>query len=195
MKKRIVIGISGASGVIYGIRLLEILKKMGSWETHLVITEAAKKNIEIETDYRIEDVEEMASFSYAQDDMTAPISSGSFLTEGMVVIPCAIKSLSGIANSFNTNLLVRAADVTLKEKRRLILVVRETPLHMGHLELMKKAALMGAIILPPIPSFYHQPKSIQDIIDHIIGKILDHFKIEHQLYKRWSGVKQNRLSS
>ena len=184
MKKRLVVAMSGASGVIYGIRLLELMKDM-PYETHLVISQAAKLNIEIETSYKPNDVEAMADFSYNYRDMAASLASGSFLTEGMVVIPCTIKTLSGIANSYTDNLLVRAADVTLKEKRKLVLVVRETPLHMGHLRLMTLAAEMGAHILPPVPSFYHHPKTIQDIIDQTIGKVFDYLGIEHELFKRW----------
>ena len=184
MKKRLVVAMSGASGVIYGIRLLELMKDM-PYETHLVISQAAKLNIEIETDYKPIDVEAMADFSYNYRDMAASLASGSFLTEGMVVIPCTIKTLSGIANSYTDNLLVRAADVTLKEKRKLVLVVRETPLHMGHLRLMTQAAEMGAHMLPPVPSFYHHPKTIQDIIDQTIGKVFDYLGIKHELFKRW----------
>jgi len=184
MAKRIVIGISGASGVIYGVRILELLKET-DFETHLIISSSGRLNIEIETRYKPQQLEAMADFVYDHKDMAASLSSGSFLTEGMVVIPCTIKSLSGIANSYNENLLVRAADVTLKEKRKLVLVIRETPLHIGHLRLMTLAAEMGAHILPPIPSFYHQPKTIEDIIDQTIGKIFDHFGIEHHLFKRW----------
>ena len=184
MKKRLVVAMSGASGVIYGIRLLELMKDM-PYETHLVISQAAKLNIEIETSYKPNDVEAMADFSYNYRDMAASLASGSFLTEGMVVIPCTIKTLSGIANSYTDNLLVRAADVSLKEKRKLVLVVRETPLHMGHLRLMTQAAEMGAHMLPPVPSFYHHPKTIQDIIDQTIGKVFDYLGIEHELFKRW----------
>ena len=184
MAKRIVIGISGASGVIYGVRILELLKET-DFETHLIISRSGRLNIEIETRYKTRELEAMADFVYDNKDMAASLSSGSFLTEGMVVIPCTIKSLSGIANSYNENLLVRAADVTLKEKRKLVLVVRETPLHIGHLRLMTLAAEMGAHLLPPIPSFYHQPKTIEDIIDQTIGKIFDYFGIEHHLFKRW----------
>jgi 4-hydroxy-3-polyprenylbenzoate decarboxylase len=184
MSKRLVVGISGASGVIYGVRLLSLLKET-PYETHLVISESGKLNIEIETDYKPAEVEAMADFTYDCRDVAASLASGSFLTEGMVVVPCTIKTLSGIANSYTNNLLVRAADVTLKEKRKLVLVVRETPLHKGHLRLMTMAAEMGAHILPPVPSFYHQPKTIQDIIDQTIGKIFDYLGIEHHLFKRW----------
>ncbi|MGD9174734.1 MAG: UbiX family flavin prenyltransferase [Desulfobacterales bacterium] len=184
MAKRIVIGISGASGVTYGVRLLEVLRQT-DYETHLIISNAGRLNIEIETSCKPAEVEAMADVVYDHKDMAASLASGSFLTEGMVVVPCTIKSLSGIANSYNENLLVRTADVTLKEKRKLVLVVRETPLHVGHLRLMTLAAEMGAHILPPVPSFYHQPETIEDIIDQTIGKIFDYMGIEHNLFKRW----------
>jgi len=183
-KKRIVIGITGASGVIYGIEILKELNKK-DLETHLIISESGKKNIILETGYSIRDVESMADKVYNNDDLAAPLASGSFLTSGMIVAPCTIKTLSGIANSYSDNLLVRAADVTLKEKRKLVLLVRETPLHKGHLNLMSMAADMGAHILPPIPSFYHHPKTIDDIIHQTIGKVFDYFGIEHNLFKRW----------
>jgi 4-hydroxy-3-polyprenylbenzoate decarboxylase len=189
MAKRIVIGISGASGVTYGVRMLDVLRKT-DFETHLIISDAGRLNIEIETRYSPAAVETMADFVYDHKDMAASLASGSFLTEGMVVIPCTIKSLSGIANSYNENLLVRTADVTLKEKRKLVLVVRETPLHVGHLRLMTLAAEMGAHILPPVPSFYHQPETIADIIDQTIGKVFDYMGIEHNLFKRWGENKQ-----
>ncbi len=184
MSKRIVIGIAGASGVTYGIRMLECLKET-DYETHLILSEAAKTNIRIETTYQAKEVAAMADFVYDHKNVAAGPASGSFLTEGMVVVPCTIKTLSGIANSYTENLLVRAADVSLKEKRKLVLVVRETPLHQGHLALMARAADMGAHILPPVPSFYHRPKSIQDIIDQTIGKIFDYMGICHDLFQRW----------
>ena len=189
MTKRIVIGISGASGVTYGVRMLDVLRET-DYETHLIISSAGRLNIEIETSNKPAEVEAMADFVYDHKDMAASLASGSFLTEGMVVVPCTIKSLSGIANSYNENLLIRAADVTLKEKRKLVLVVRETPLHVGHLRLMVLAAEMGAHILPPVPSFYHQPKTIEDIIDQTIGKVFDYMGIEHDLFKRWGENKQ-----
>ena len=184
MPKRIVVGISGASGVIYGVRLLSVLKET-DYETHLIISKSGELNIKIETDYDPADVKAMADYVYDHKNVAASLASGSFLTEGMVVVPCTIKSLSGIANSYNENLLVRAADVTLKEKRKLVLVVREPPLHKGHLALMTRAADMGAHILPPIPSFYHQPKTIQDIVDQTIGKIFDYMGVQHNLFQRW----------
>ena len=167
-------------------RMLKILSGMDV-ETHLILSESGKKNIEIETPYKIREVEEMASRVYDNKDMGAALASGSYLVEGMVVIPCTIKTLSGIANSYNDNLLVRAADVTLKEKRKLVLVVRETPLHKGHLRLMTMAADMGAHILPPVPSFYHHPKTIEDILDQTIGKVFDFLGLEHNLFARWTG--------
>lgn len=190
MTKRIVVGISGASGVIYGARLLEVLMDT-DYETHLVISESGKLNFEIETQYKAEEIESMADRVWDHKNMAASLASGSFITEGMVVVPCTIKTLSGIANSYNENLIVRAADVTLKEKRKLVLVVRETPLHKGHLRLMTMAADMGAHILPPVPSFYHAPKSIEDIIDQTIGKIFDYIGIQHDLFKRWGSNKLN----
>jgi len=184
--KRIVVGITGASGIIYGIRLLEVLKDL-KIDTHLILTEIAKKVITIETKLTVKDVEGLAYESYDINDSVAPMSSGSFKTNGMVIAPCTIKTLSGVAHSYNDNLLIRAADVTLKEMRRLILVVRETPLHKGHLELMQKVAERGGVILPPIPAFYHFPRGIQDLIDHTIGKVLDLLEIDHRLFKRWEG--------
>ncbi|MDP6593531.1 MAG: UbiX family flavin prenyltransferase [Candidatus Marinimicrobia bacterium] len=187
MPKRIVIGISGASGVIYGVRIVDLLKEM-DLETHLIISESGKKNIAIETDYQVEEVQKMASSVYQNVEVGANIASGSFLTDGMVVAPCTIKTLSGIANSYSENLIVRAADVTLKEKRKLVLMVRETPLHKGHLDLMRRAADMGAHIVPPIPSFYHMPQTIDDIINQSVGKVLDYLDIDHNLFKRWEGA-------
>jgi len=184
--KRIIVGITGASGVIYGIRLVEVLKDL-KVETHLILTDPAKQNILLETTFTVEDVEGSAYKVHNSKDLAAPISSGSFKTNGMVIAPCTIKTLSGIAHSYSENLLIRAADVTLKERRRLILVVREAPLHKGHLELMNRVADIGGIILPPVPAFYHSPRRIEDLIDHTIGKILDLMKIDHALYKRWEG--------
>ena len=182
--KKLIVGISGATGAIYGIRLLEVLSK-SDIETHLVITEAAQETILMETSWKVEDVKSLAKVSYDIKNLGADISSGSFLSEGMVIIPCSIKSLSGIANSFNENLLIRTADVTLKERRKLVLVVRETPLHLGHIELMLRASRMGAILLPPVPAFYFHPKTIDDLINHTVGKVLDLYGINHHLFNRW----------
>jgi len=181
---RLVVGISGATGSIYGIRLLQCLKER-KIESHLVITSTSKKIILEETPYSVKEVENLASTVYEDDDLGASISSGSFKTEGMVIIPCSIKTLSAIAHSYNANLLVRAADVTLKERRRLVLVVRETPLHTGHVDLMLQASRMGAILLPPMPAFYFRPKTIEDIVNHTVGKVLDLFEVEHHLFERW----------
>jgi flavin prenyltransferase len=184
MIKQIVIGITGASGVIYGIKMLSLLKEKDI-ETHLIISESGKKNIEIETTFKSSEVATMADHCYDNQEMTAALASGSFRTDGMVVIPCSIKTLSGIANSYAHDLLSRAADVTLKEKRKLVLVVRETPLHIGHLKLMQTAAEYGAHIFPPLPSFYNHPKTIDDIINQTIGRIFDYLGIEHNLFRRW----------
>ncbi|MGA2314766.1 MAG: UbiX family flavin prenyltransferase [Thermodesulfobacteriota bacterium] len=189
--KKLIVGISGATGAIYGIRLLEVLSK-SDVETHLVITEAAQTTILMETSLKVGDVKSLAKVSYDIKNLGADISSGSFLSEGMVIIPCSIKSLSGIANSFNENLLIRTADVTLKERRKLVLVVRETPFHLGHIELMLQASRMGAILLPPIPAFYFHPKTIDDLINHTIGKVLDLFGINHHLFNRWGSSKVKR---
>ena len=192
INKRIIIGISGASGVIYGIEILKLFEKL-DFEVHLILSEAAKKNIQIETGCTIEEVESFADVVHDNKDVGASIASGSFLTMGMIVVPCTIKTLSGIANSYTNNLLVRAADVTLKEKRKLVLVVRETPLHKGHLRLMTMATDMGAHILPPVPSFYHRPKTIKDIIYQTIGEVFDYFNIEHHLFERWEGYPYNSI--
>lgn len=189
--KRLVVGISGATGAIYGIRLLECLAETDI-ETHLVVSQAAHRTIGMETSWKMEDVEALAHTVYDTRDVGAAIASGSFLCEGMVVIPCAIKTLSGIAHSYNDNLLVRAADVTLKEKRNLVVVVRETPLHKGHLNLMMQVADLGATILPPIPAFYFLPKTIDDLINHTVGKVLDIFRIPNKLFDRWGSDTLNR---
>ena len=187
--KRLIIGISGASGVIYGIRMLEILQGVADVETHLVMSSAAKRTILLETDYQISQVEALADQLYSFNDIAASISSGSFKTMGMVVIPCAIKTLSAIAHSYSDNLLARAADVVLKDRRKLVLVVRETPLHIGHLRLMTSAAEIGAIIVPPVPAFYHRPTTIDDIINQTVNRVLDLFEIEldKDLFTRWQG--------
>lgn len=182
---RIIVGITGASGSVYGIRLLEVLQTFQNVETHLVITEAGKMTIRLETAKQVEEVEKLAHHVYDNQDLAAPITSGSFRTDGMIVIPCSVKTLSGLANSSNLNLLLRAGDVTLKERRKLAVVFRETPLHSGHLRLLTQLAETGAIIMPPMPAFYHHPKTIPDLIDHTVGKILDQFGLEHQLFKRW----------
>lgn len=186
---KLIVGLSGATGIIYGIRILEVLHKLPDIETHLVISQAAKEMIEQETSWTLAQVEALASYVYDNRDIGASISSGSFETEGMVVIPCSIKTMSSIAGSYNANLMTRAADVTLKEKRKLVLVVRETPLHLGHLRRMAELAEIGAVILPPMPAFYHYPKVIDDIINQTVGKVLDQFRIKHSLFERWKGLR------
>ena len=181
--RSLVIGISGASGVIYGIRMLEVLR--GKIETHLVMTEQAKQTLALETDMSVKAVESLASFIHSDNDLSSSLASGSFKTLGMIIIPCSIKTLSAVANSYNQTLIARAADVNLKERRRVVLVVRETPFHLGHIKLMAKVTKTGGVILPPVPAFYHKPESISDIIDHTVGKILDLFEIQHQLFQRW----------
>ncbi len=170
---------------------MEVLKEAGI-ETHLTITDAAKKTILLETEFAIQYVESLATYVYDIENIGGAVASGSFQTEGMVVIPCSIKSLSAIANSYDDNLLIRAADVALKEGRKLILVVRETPLHKGHLQLMLRAAELGAVILPPVPGFYHLPKTIEGIIDQTVGKVLDIFNVEHRLFRKWDHESSKR---
>jgi len=186
MSLPLVVAITGATGVIYGVEMLRVLKDLGQ-ETHLILSEAASMNLAIETDCSLDEVRALANVVYPNKDVGAAVASGSFRTRGMIVAPCTIKTLSAIANSFTYNLVVRAADVTLKERRTLVLMVRETPLHKGHLDLMSRAAGCGAVILPPMPAFYHQPVTILDIIHQSIGKALDQVGIEHQLFKRWTG--------
>ncbi len=190
------VGITGASGAVYGIRLLEVLSSIENVETHLIISEPAEAIIRYETGRSIEDVKQLANFSYDIRDFGAQIASGSFKTDGMIVAPCTVKTMSAIANSYSENLLIRVSDVTLKERRQLLLLVRETPLHLGHLRNMERLCEMGAITMTPSPAFYHKPQTIQDIVDHTVGKMLDLFGIEHTLFQRWSGItKQDENSS
>lgn len=186
--RRLIIGISGASGAVYGIRTLQALRDISDIETHLVLSPSAKRTIHEETDWDVAAVEALADVVHGHRDIGAAIASGSFLTIGMLVAPCSIKSLSGIVNSYSDNLLTRAADVCLKERRRLVLLVRETPLHLGHIELLGQAARYGAVVLPPMPAFYNRPQTVDDIVNHTVGKALDQFEIPHQLFKRWKGA-------
>jgi len=186
--RRLIVGISGASGVIYGIRLLEVLSSMGGVETHLVMSRYARLNIEIETSYSPKDVEGMADVVHNVGNQAASISSGSFKTDGMVIAPCSMNTLSGIANSAANSLLVRAADVVLKERRMLVLMPREAPLHVGHCKLLYEAAQLGAVIAPPIPAFYNHPQTIDDLINHSVGRVLDLFDIDAGNLKRWEGT-------
>jgi len=182
--RRIAVGISGASGVVYGVRLLELLAELGI-ESHLVMSHAAEVTLAHETDYKVADVRALASRSYAASDIAAPISSGSFRTMGMIVAPCSIRSMSEIATGVTSGLISRAADVALKERRRLVLMVRETPLHTGHLATMTRLSEMGAIIAPPVPAFYSRPQTLNDVIDHSLGRVLDLFGLESGHFRRW----------
>ena len=193
MNLPLVVAITGATGVIYGVELLRVLKDLGQ-PTHLILSEAAGLNLAIETDYTLEQVRALATVVHSNKDVGASVASGSFRTRGMIVAPCTVKTLSAIANSFTYNLVVRAADVQLKEGRKLVLMVRETPLHKGHLDLMSRAADCGAVILPPMPAFYHRPQTIMDIIHQTIGKALDQVGIEHDLFQRWNGRPANGKS-
>ena len=184
-KSRLILGISGASGVILGIRALELMCQFEEIETHLVISPAAKLTISAETDWKFPDVIDLADVVHNYNDIGAAIASGSFKTMGMIVIPCSIKTLSAIANSYADNLLARAADVTLKEGRPLLLVVRETPLHRGHIRLMDQAAEAGAVIFPPVPAFYAKPQSVDEIVDNLVGRVLARIGIQNDQYFKW----------
>ena len=192
---RLIVGISGASGVIYGIRLLEALKSMPDLETHLVLSKGAKLNISIETQRQVKDVEALADVVHSDQNLAATIASGSYPTDGMVIVPCSMKTLSGVVNSYADSLMVRAADVVLKERRRLVLVPRETPLHVGHCRLLLEAAQMGAVMVPPMPAFYNDPQSVDDIINHTVGRLLDLFDIDSGLVKRWKGANRSNGNS
>ncbi len=187
-KPGLVVGLSGSSGLPYGIRLLEVLRNLGTREVHLVLTDAAKLNISVETDWRVKDVEALADVVHNVMNISASIASGSFRTEGMIVAPCSIRTLSAITHALADNLLVRAADVTLKERRRLLLMPREAPLHTGHCKLLYEASRLGIIIFPPMPTFYGRPRTIDDMVNTTVGRVLDLFGIDAGLVKRWTGV-------
>lgn len=189
--KRLIVGISGASGAIYGVRLLQILRDVAEVETHLVMSAAARQTLTLETSFSLREVQALADVTHDSRDIAATISSGSFKTAGMVILPCSIKTLSGIVNSYTDSLLTRAADVVLKERRPLVLCVRETPLHLGHLRLMTQAAELGAVIMPPVPAFYHQPSTLDDVINQTVNRVLDQFAIDlpADLFTRWQGAK------
>ncbi len=187
---RVSVGLSGASGAIYGVRLLQVLRSVAEVETHLVMSQAARQTLSLETDLSLRDVQALADVVHDARDIAASISSGSFKTAGMVILPCSIKTLSGIVNSYTDTLVTRAADVVLKERRPLVLCVRETPLHLGHLRLMTQAAELGAIIMPPVPAFYHRPTSLDDVINQTVNRVLDQFDIDlpEDLFTRWQGA-------
>ncbi|EKS6647908.1 UbiX family flavin prenyltransferase [Enterobacter hormaechei] len=188
--KRLIVGISGASGAIYCVRLLQVLRNVPGVETHLVMSQAARQTLSLETDLSLRDVQALADVVHDARDIAASISSGSFKTAGMVILPCSIKTLSGIVNSYTDTLVTRAADVVLKERRPLVLCVRETPLHLGHLRLMTQAAELGAVIMPPVPAFYHRPQSLDDVINQTVNRVLDQFDIDlpEDLFTRWQGA-------
>jgi len=185
-KRRIIVGITGASGAVYGMSLLEALKATGKVEIHLVISDAGKDLLRMEIGTSaVKRVRLLADVLYDNNDLAASVSSGSFLTDGMVIAPCSAKTLSAVTHGYGDNLLHRAADVILKERRKLVLLFRETPLHLGHIENMAMVTRMGAIVLPPVPAFYHKPATIADLVNHTVGKVLDLFSLEHGLYLRW----------
>ncbi|MCC6222981.1 MAG: UbiX family flavin prenyltransferase [Thermoleophilia bacterium] len=186
--RRVIVGISGSTGPHYGVRLLEVLRELPATETHLILSSAARKTIEYELGRDPDEVAALASVLHDERNIGASIASGTFLTTGMIVAPCSVKTLSAIASSYNDNLIVRAADVCLKERRPLVLVVRETPLHAGHLRLMLQATEAGAVILPPVPGFYHRPQTIAELIDHTVVKVLDQLGLHVDLIERWSGL-------
>ncbi len=185
--RKLIVGITGSSGVIYGIRLLEVLRDQEDIQTHLVMSVIGKMNIGIETDYTVKEIETFADVVHRPNDVAATIASGSFRTDGMIVAPCSMKTLSAIVNSYTDNLLGRAADVVLKEGRKLVLMPREAPLHIGHCKLLYEAAQMGIVIAPPMPAFYNNPQTIEDIINHSVGRVLDLFGLDPGIVRRWSG--------
>ncbi len=182
--KRLIVAVSGASGAIYGIRLLETLSKE-KVETHLILSEWAHVTIKMETEYAVDEIKKKANYYYAEEDLASSISSGSFVFQGMVIIPCSMKTLAAVACGYSDNLITRVADITIKEGRKLILVPRETPLNAIHLENMLKLSRLGVVILPPMPAFYINPSAIDDLINHTIGKVLDQLNIDNNLYQRW----------
>lgn len=187
MQLRLVVALTGASGVIYGIKTLEALKNLGI-ESHLIMSEWAERNIKIETDITIDYVKSLASKVYEDENLAAPVSSGSFRTDGMAIVPCSMKTLASIAGGFDDSLISRAAGVCIKEQRKLVLVPRETPLSRIHLDNMARVAGAGAVILPAMPGFYHRPKGIDELVNHVVGKVLDQFAIDHGLFRRWGGA-------
>jgi flavin prenyltransferase len=184
--KRLIVGITGASGAIYGVRALELLRKQKDVETHLIVSPAALQTLEAETDTTAAQIRKLADVVHSYKDIGASLSSGSFRTLGMLIAPCSVKTMSGIANSYDDNLIVRAADVCLKERRRVVLLLRETPLHLGHIELMERVTRYGAMVMPPVPAFYHRPRTIDDIVNQTVGRALDQFELDVDIVKRWT---------
>jgi len=186
--RKLIVGVSGSSGAIYGVRLVEVLSSVPDVETHVVVSSGAEATISYETGGDPARVRALADYVYGNSEVGAALASGTFVTDGMIVAPCSMKTLSSIANSYGSTLIARAADVCLKERRKLVLVTRETPLHLGHLRLMSSVTEAGAVVLPPVPGFYTRPESVEDIVDHTVTKILDQFGIEADLIERWAGI-------
>lgn len=191
---RLIVGVSGASGSLYAYATLETLRRIPDIEVHLVLSAQARQTIELEMDSNAAEFEALADVVHHDGDLAASISSGSFKTDGMLIVPCSMKTASAVAHSFNANLLTRAADVCLKERRKLVMMVRETPLHLGHLRTLVALAEIGAIILPPVPGTYTRPKTIEDVVAHSVGKALDQFGIDHSLFPRWNGITPNHVT-
>ena len=191
--RRLIVGMSGATGSIYGIRILQVLARIPDIETHLVMSKAAKMTAQVETPHSVKDVEALADVVHDINNIGASIASGSFRTAGMVIAPCSMKSMGGIVLSVGGDLLVRASDVILKERKKLVLVARETPLHLGHLESMAQLTRMGAVIFPPVPAFYHRPKTLDDVINQTVARILDQFEIETDMFHRWDEESLSRF--
>lgn len=194
-RQRLVVAITGASGAIYGVRVLEMLREIACVESHVIVTAGARATLSSELSMSYRDVAALADVCYSDRDLSAAISSGSFRTSGMIVAPCSVKTLSGIANAYDDNLVVRAADVVLKERRRLALLVRETPLHATHLRLMSEVTAAGAVVVPPVPAFYHRPKTVDDIVDQTIGRVLDLFGLSSDRVRRWTGPTTSALKA
>jgi 4-hydroxy-3-polyprenylbenzoate decarboxylase len=188
LPRRLIVGITGASGMPYGVRLLEVLRRAGTHEVHLVMTDAARLNVAVETDLASRDVERLADVVHPVRNISASIASGSFRTDGMIIAPCSMRTLSGVVHSHSDNLLLRAADVVLKERRRLVVLPRESPLHAGHCRLMYEASLMGVIVFPPLPAFYNRPRSLDDVLNETIGRVLALFDIDVGLVRPWTGA-------
>jgi polyprenyl P-hydroxybenzoate/phenylacrylic acid decarboxylase-like protein len=192
-KKRLIIGMTGATGSIYGLRILETLRAAGGWETHLIVSDAGMLNAFQEYRLARKDIHKLADVVHNVRDVGASVASGSFITEGMVIAPCSMKTLAGVAHAFSDNLITRAADVILKERRRLVLITREAPLNLAHLRNMVSVTEMGGVIFPPVPAFYSGAKTIDDLVNHTVGRCLDLFGVEHGTIKRWAGMKNDVL--
>jgi 4-hydroxy-3-polyprenylbenzoate decarboxylase len=191
--KRLIVALTGATGSIYGLRILEALRAGGGWETHLIVSDAGMLNAWQEYGLARKDIQKRADVVHNVRDVGAAVASGSFITEGMVIAPCSMKTLSGVAHAFSDNLITRAADVVLKERRRLVLITREAPLNLAHLRNMVAVTEMGGIIFPPVPAFYSKAKSIDDIVNHTVGRVLDLFNVQHETISRWQGIKNDVL--